>query len=768
MKGGTSEVTNTMYAEGIDYPRARREDDRVILAGKVDDGLNRGPDESLLLDPPREVPDPYGWMRDESRTNKEVLDHLKAENTYTEKMTGHLSELRETIYKEFLSSIQETDYTTPSPWGDYLYYSRTFEGKSYKVLCRAPKLSASGNPGSLAAEEAKKWTGKADDPILPGEVCYMDENVLAEGKDYCGIHTVVSPSHKLVAYTADFIGGETYRINIKDIETGKLQESEDASPEMDASIEWGADDSTIYYLKMDEAHRPYQVYMHTIGQPYDSDKLLFEENDDLMWVGISKTNDEKYLIIDSASKETSEVLFLDLSDPAAPVQTVSKRREKVLYEVEHRDGKWYILTNVGGTPNMRLMSCDAKAKCEDEWRDVLGSDGAKLFDGDYSRTLDDVTPFKDHMLALGREGGIPRVWIVRFGEKSAVSSFEQLTFGETAYDVGYASNNEYETDVAVVSYNSLITPLQTIQVSVNDASVRKVLKEKAVPSYDRSLYNCERTTVLSRDGQTEIPISIVYRKDIHGAATANGETLPTHLYGYGSYGACMEASFSATRLSLLDRGMVYVIAHIRGGGEMGRQWYEMPSGAKYLCKGNTFDDFVDVARHLIDSNRTEASKLSCEGRSAGGLLIGASINQAPELFRVAVLGVPFVDVVPTMIDETIPLTVVEWTEWGNPNEEKFFDCMMSYSPINNVKDGVKYPACLLTGGLHDPRVQFWEPAKFAAELRHKQSGDSGAVCLKMDMAAGHFSASDRYKYYKELAFDYCFMLDQLGLSSKAR
>jgi len=327
------------------------------------------------------------------------------------------------------------------------------------------------------------------------------------------------------------------------------------------------------------------------------------------------------------------------------------------------------------------------------------------------------------------------------------------------------------TDKVLVNYDSLVTPMQTIQIPLNEPNTpenRVVLKQKNVPGYDPDLYACERTTVLSRDGKTEIPVSIVYRKDTL-AGKSPGQPVPTHLYGYGSYGACIEADFRMTRLPLLNRGIVYVIAHIRGGGEMGRQWYEEPNGAKYLCKKNTFYDFVDVADWLVkDTGKgiTNPEMLSCEGRSAGGLLIGTSINMAPELFRVAILGVPFVDVACTMVDSTIPLTVVEWEEWGNPNEEKYKDYILSYSPMENVKKGAVYPACLLTGGLHDPRVQYWEPSKFAAELRHNQSSESGPVCLKMDMTAGHFSASDRYKYLKELSFDYAFLLDQLGLAKE--
>jgi len=302
----------------------------------------------------------------------------------------------------------------------------------------------------------------------------------------------------------------------------------------------------------------------------------------------------------------------------------------------------------------------------------------------------------------------------------------------------------------------------------NNKKARIVLKARHVPGYSKADYDCERITVTSRDGDTEIPVSIVYRRDVMDQHLRSGksERLPVHLIGYGSYGASSEADFSATRLTLLNRGIVFAVAHVRGGSEMGRQWYEEPNGAKFLCKENSFNDFVDVAKWLTEVKKiTTPQQLSIEGRSAGGLLIGASINQAPEQFSVAILGVPFVDVVCTMVDSSIPLTTGEWEEWGNPNEELYFSYMLNYSPMNNVKDGAKYPSCLLTGGLHDPRVQFWEPAKFAAELRHKQDTEaSGPVCLKMDMTAGHFSASDRYKYLKELSFEYAFLLDQLGLS----
>jgi oligopeptidase B len=435
----------------------------------------------------------------------------------------------------------------------------------------------------------------------------------------------------------------------------------------------------------------------------------------------------------------------------------------VLYEVEHREGKFYIATNDGGLMNFKLCVVDAKPDCHNEWQPVTDSSGNVIFDGGADRCLEDITPFSNNLVCVGREGGIPRIWNISFNDKTGhvVTTCERFEFDEEAYDVCGTGNLEYDSDHYVVAYDSLVTPPSSIRVNLADQSVRQVVKQTNIPNYDASLYETTRGTVLSRDGVTQIPISTVYRKDLKKNV---GEAQHLHLYGYGSYGACMEAYFSTSRLPLLNRGIVYVIAHVRGGGEMGRQWYEEPHGAKYLCKKNTFHDFVDCARNLIDSGATSPDKLSCEGRSAGGLLIGGSVNQAPELFKAAIFGVPFVDVVPTMADHTIPLTVVEWEEWGNPNETEFFQYMLDYSPINNVLPGGKYPSCLLTGGLHDPRVQYWEPAKLAAEMRHHSGEGSGRICLKIDMEAGHFSASDRYKYKRELSFDWAFILMEVGLA----
>jgi oligopeptidase B len=775
----TATATRTsqrLLAMSATPPVPRREEDRVLYAGVAPSGWDTSvPRQSrdskeALLDPPVAVNDPYGWMRNDKRDNQEVLDHLKAENEYTQTSIQHLESLQKTLYNEFLSSIQETDYTTPRPRGDFWYYTRTFEGKSYKQHCRAPKTSDSFQI---------QWDGSKESPIMPGEEAYLDVNVLGKDKPYCSLGAMKpSPSQKFLAYTVDFKGDEIYQVYVRNLETGKdvplktinNDNDDDAAAaallETSGNLVWGNDDSTLFYMTMDANHRPDKLFQRQNWQSSSAAKeiLLKEEPDDMYWSHVYKSLDGKYVFFETASKETSEVWFLPLEEEEKggggeeEMQCVAPRRNKVLYEVEHGHGNWYIWTNVDGTPNMKLMQAAAKANCAEDWELVVDANDKPIFDGSLEKALESVTVLDSHVVVEGRQDGIPRVWIYDPPQKI----LQRLEFEEPAHDVGLSTHYEFKTTKIAVGYDSLVTPPQTIEISLEGPqNERTVLKEKNVPGYSKDLYGCDRQTVLSRDGSTDIPISIVYRKDVMEKAKA-GEKVPIHLYGYGSYGSCCEADFDSTRLPLLERGMIYVIAHIRGGGEMGRQWYEEPNGAKFLCKKNTFNDFVDIARFLVNEWTTPAL-LSCEGRSAGGMLIGSSINQAPELFRCAILGVPFVDVVGTMMDASIPLTAAEWVEWGNPNEEKYFQYMMDYNPMTNVENGVKYPSCWLTGGLHDPRVAFWEPAKFAATLRNANPDGDNIICLKMDMSAGHFSASDRYKYLKELAIDYSFLLDQLGL-----
>ncbi|KAL7472593.1 hypothetical protein ACHAXS_013579 [Conticribra weissflogii] len=823
-----------------------------------------------LLSPPRPIPDPYGWLRDDSRTNQDVLDHLRAENDYGKRMTAHLENLRGELYEEMKSNIKETDYTTPVAKGNYWYYFKMQEGVSYPVYCRAPrKAGEMFHPPIREDWDEDVATTNQLSPLLEGEEIYLDVPALARDKPYLSVGTIsISPNQEYLGYTVDLTGGETCQLSVKHISSGKEwvlydvnginvgkniggkakettevtgreeisnEENEEKTTttpllECDGSVVWNDQNTAVFFVTMDEAHRPYRVYRRQVFNVDGSyilpeqqkDELLLEEKDELFNMRIAKTFDGRYLIVRSSSKESSEVHYLKLQSGSESKEgneaiesqliCIAKRRPKVLYRATHCQGYWLIQTNYGGTPNLRLMALPVGNEQNDEdWQNVLlkSADGNNrpVFDGGDKRSLDGVTVFSPDSsidgtkapdykpmafgVATGREEGLPRIWIMEFDEDDTmtgknsplvVTKITRLDFDESACDVGLGPNRDPTLPYVVVSYDSLVTPPSNIAVplaSPVDLNIRRVLKQKVVPGYDKDLYACERTFVKSRDGKTDIPVSLVYRQDVL-EKRKHGESIPTHLYGYGSYGASIEASFRATRLPLLNRGMVYVIAHVRGGGENGRPWYEEPMGAKYLCKKNTFNDFVDVARWLTgeeDENQdtltlarpsigkgiTSSRKLSCEGRSAGGLLIGASMNQSPELFQVAILGVPFVDVACTMVDATIPLTVAEWEEWGNPNEEKYHDFILSYCPMNNVKYGARYPSCLLTGGLYDPRVQYWEPAKFAAELRHTSSEDSGPIVLKMDMEAGHFSASDRYKYLKDLAFDYAYLFDQLGI-----
>jgi oligopeptidase B len=649
-------------------PTARREEDRFVLAGVLPDDhplkskLIRQAESSTipLLDPPRKIPDPYGWLRDDDRTNEEVLDHLKKENAYTEAMTSQLSSFRDKLYQELVSCIQETDYTTPAnKESKYWYYTRTNKGESYTLYCRAPYM---GDDISI------NWDGTKEAPVLPGEEVYLNVNELAKDKSYCSVSSVsVSKSQKLLAYGADYTGDEIYSLYVKNLETGEIVDH-DESIECSGRVVWGSDENTVFYVKMDEAHRPYQVYRRLLDGS-KSDELLFQQDDDLFWTSIHRSSDDKYLLIDTSSSETTEVYYLDLTDVNSKLECVAKRRKKVLYDVDHWNGHWIITSNVDGTPNMRLMVCKV-GQDESHWKDMTimeNENEVKLFDGGYEYSLSHVESFEKYLVAAGRYQGIPRIWVLEMDddkETFAMNKSTMLIFDEDAYDVNVGMNYNFNSDKLVVMYDSLTTPLQSMEICMNDPNnkeTRRVLKAKHVPGYNKADFDCQRTFVTSRDGKTEIPVSIVYRRDTMDEHESTGKPVAVHLNGYGSYGASSEADFSINRLPLLNRGMVCVVAHVRGGGEMGRQWYEEPNGAKYLCKENTFNDFVDVAKWLLEEKKlTTPAQLSIEGRSAGGLLIGASINQAPEMFGVAILGVPFVDVVATMTDSSIPLTCGEW------------------------------------------------------------------------------------------------------------
>lgn len=653
--------------------------------------------------------------------------------------------------------------------------------------------------------------------MLPKEVVYLDIPLLAHNKTYLDTATIaLSPDQEYLAYTLDESGGEIYQLYVKHIESNMVwtiynTAETDKALVCDGSVVWNDTNDILFYVTQDNTKRSHKLYSrrifnstgHWIDVNHQVDILLLEEEDGSFNLRITKTFDGRYLLVRLSSKESSEVHYLDLqSDDVREGEEMSrtanhnlvciaKRAHKVLYRVSHCQGYWLVQTNIGGLPNLCLKACRVGKDGMENWKGV----DIPVFSGEHECSLDGVTVFHPtteeatdpnnsplaYAIITGREDGMPRVWILELNDIAnddigtlTVTSMTRLEFDEDAYDVGIGGVRDPCLPYVVISYDSLITPPSHIAVPLSrpvDLSVRKVLKVKNVPGYSKDMYAYERTTVKSRDGKTEIPVSLLYHGDV--LTDRSGTIHPVHLYGYGSYGASMEASFRSTRLPLLKRGFVYVLAHVRGGGELGRPWYD---DAKFLTKKNSFNDFIDVALWLVDDlihandtvdstvgrGVTHPSKLSCEGQSAGGLLVGASLNQRPDLFRAAILGVPFVDVTCTMIDSTTPLTVAEWSEWGNPNDEKYFDYIASYSPINNIKDGSVYPTCLITGGLNDPRVAYWEPAKYCAELRHKISDESGPVLLKMNMDSGHSSGSDRYKYFRDFAFDYAFLLDALS------
>lgn len=687
----------------------------MVPFGKIC-GQNRGPNP---MDPPIYLEDPYHYVRDESRGNKEILDHLRAENAYTESKLQHLKPLQTKIYEEILSHVQETDEDYPYPHGPYLYYYRTVKGSSYSIYCRKPR------------------SGSGQEEIL------LDQNELARGKEYTVVRNIkISPDHKFLAYLVDFTGNEVYTGQIKDLSTGQLLP--DRLEKID-SLSWGTTSSVLFYSTTDETLRSDKVWRYNIGQMEAGKQNIYSDDDALYTVSFCKSRSSKYLFIESVSKETSECSILSLEQADGKPQVVEKRKEGLMYTVTHQDQYLYIVTNKDQATNYKLMRTSVSQLSQDHWQDV--------FPYDENVKLEYVDSFKNFFVLCGRQHGLTQLWIVKheldLASHGTKYKRQRITFTEPIYTVSSSVNREYDAAKYRFTYSSMTTPETTYDYDV-ESNEHMLLKERFVPNYDRLLYKSERIIAKASDG-VEVPISVLYRKDMR-----TGDRQPLHLYGYGSYEISIDPEFSASLLPLLDRGIIYAIAHVRGGGEMGRSWY---NDGKFLHKRNTFTDFITCAETLVKIGMTSSSKMSCEGRSAGGLLIGAVLNMRPDIFTAALAGVPFVDVMNTMSDPTIPLTVQEWQEWGNPNETKYFDYMRSYSPYDNIK-AQAYPNIIITSGLYDPRVMYWEPTKYVTKLRALKS-DHNEVFLKMDLESGHFSASDRYRAIKERAFEYAFILEQL-------
>ena len=658
--------------------------------------------------------DDYYWLRE--KQTPDVIDYLEAENEYTEACLAHTKELQETLYEEMVGRIKETDQSAPERIGDYFYYTRTVKGLEYPIYCR--------KRGSLEADEE----------------ALLDLNELAEGHDYLALGVFrVSPDHRLLAYSLDTSGAEEYVITFKDLQSGELLP--DQIHNTSYSAEWANDNRTLYYTTMDEAKRDDKVWRHRLGQDPEQDELLHHEADELFRVYVSRTKDRRYLLLLARSLETSEVHFLDANADGGDFTLIEPRQTGVRYYIEHRDGRFYIITNADDAPNYKMMTAPVSDPARANWEPFI--------EHRPDVQIDDMDMFADHLVVYERENGLRTIRV----QALQADQVTYVSFPEPVYTYSENRNPEFDTELLRFTYQSLTTPESVFDFNM-ETGQRELIKQKEVKNYNPDLYRTERIFATAEDG-VEIPISLVYKK----ADFDPDRPMPCLLYGYGSYGFSMDPYFNSNRISLLDRGMIFAIAHIRGGQEMGRRWYDQ---GKFLNKRNTFSDFIVCARHLIDAGYTDSDRLAIMGRSAGGLLIGAVLNMAPELFHAAVAGVPFVDVVTTMLDESIPLTVGEFEEWGNPKDPEYYRYMLSYSPYDNV-EAREYPHLLVTAGLNDPRVQYWEPAKWVAKLRRVKKGDN-RLLLKTEMGAGHRGPSGRYEYLHDMALDYAFILDALGLA----
>ena len=655
--------------------------------------------------------DNYYWMRE--KTNQEVIDYLEAENEYTKKVLAHTEGLQKTLFEEMKGRIQETDEEAPYPDGDYFYYSRTVEGQQYSIYCR--------KKGGLDSEE---------------EVI-LDLNAFEKEHEYIKLGVFrMSPDHKILAYSLDFSGGEDFHVFFKNLETGEILP--DCLTNTIYSGEWGNNNQTYFYTIQNDAKRSYRVYRHILGQSQAKDEMLFEEKDELFRVFLGKTRDDEFIILRTWSIETTEVRLLDANQPDGDFFTLSHREAGLRYSIDHRSGQLFILTNQGGAKNNKIVTADIKNPNREHWEEMVAHD-PDVF-------LSAIDVFENHLVIYKRENGIQGITVIDLRNQES----HDIHFPEDAYTYIDAPNHVFETNLVRFTYMSMTTPDSVFDYNMDTREMILRKRKPVLGGFDPADYKTERIFATAEDGQS-IPISLVYRQGIK----KDGSN-PCLLYGYGSYGYSMEPSFSSNIVSFLDRGFIFAIPHIRGGQEMGRAWYE---DGKFLNKKNTFTDFIACGRHLIKQQYTSQNKMAIMGASAGGLLIGAVLNMAPDLCHAAVAGVPFVDVVTTMLDESIPLTVVEFEEWGNPKEKDYYDYMLSYSPYDNV-EAKDYPHILVTAGLNDPRVQYWEPAKWVARLRVTKT-DQNRLVLKTEMGSGHHGASGRYDYLKEIAFRYAFIIDTI-------
>jgi len=654
--------------------------------------------------------DNYFWLRE--RDNPEVRAYLEAENAWTAEQMRDTEPLQEELYREIVGRIQETDASAPVRLGGWLYYSRTVAGRQYRIYCRRRDAEDS-------AEE-----------IL------LDANAAAAGCSYFQLGVFApSPDHKLLAYSIDTEGDEDFTVFFKNLESGELLS--DRIVNTYYSLEWASDARTVFYNVLDPARRPYKVFRHTLGSA-QPDVEVHHETDERFEVDVDRTRDRAFLLLNIHSHATSEVRALRADQPGGEFAPIVERVQGVEMDVAHHAGRWYIRTS-DGAPNFRLVSAPVGNASKENWREEIPARE--------DATLEAVDAFAGFLVVSERFDALPHVRVRDF----AAGEEHYVQLPEPVYTVEAEPGGEYATPLLRLTYSSLTTPETAYDYDMGARTLTVIKRDAVLGGFNRENYVTERIQAVSADG-TRIPVSLLYRKGL-----ARDGSHPALLYGYGSYGISIDASFSSVRFSLVDRGFVYAIAHIRGGGDCGKSWHE---AGRMATKTNTFHDFIAAAEALIDADYTTAKKLAIMGGSAGGLLIGATLNLRPDLFGAAIAKVPFVDVLSTMSDATLPLTVGEYEEWGNPEQTEAYRRIRAYSPYDNVR-AAEYPNLLVTAGLNDPRVSYWEPAKWVAKLRASNT-NSSLILLKTNMGAGHFGASGRYERYRETALDYAFLLKTIG------
>ena len=684
--------------------------------------------------------DEYAWLQD--KTDPAVIAHLDAENEYTAATAQRLQPLRDLLFEEMRGRILETDLSVPTVKGPYAYFSRTEEGSQYAIHCRRPATTA--------------YENDAPDEEL------LDENVLAGGAEFFALGTFeVSPDHRLLAYAIDTAGDEIYELRVRDLTTG--QDLGDVIAETAAGVAWSADASTLIYTVLDDAMRPWQLYRHSLGTDSVSDVLMLQEDDERFYVGVSVSTTDELIVVTIGSQVTTEVHVVRSDDPTGALRCVAARRQDIEYSVDHHravDGseRLFIITNDDAL-EFRLCIAPVASTSPADWAAAAPEWDPNRRVNSFSPRpkLDAIDVFRSHLVLYERADGLEHIRIIELADDGTLGQTRTLTHDDAVYSVWGIGNAEFNSPSLRFGYTSLTTPTTIYDEDLRSGRRTMRKRQPVLGSFDPADYVSSREWAVAPDG-ARIPISIVRHHD-----TPTDGTAPGLLYGYGSYEISIDPTFSSLRLSLLDRGMVFAIAHIRGGGEMGRQWY---LDGKFLKKRNTFTDFIACAEHLIASSVVAPDRLVARGGSAGGLLMGAVTNLRPDLFAGVVAEVPFVDVVNTMLDETLPLTAIEWEEWGNPADPDYYAYMQSYAPYENVTSAA-YPPMLVTAGLNDPRVSYWEPAKWVQRLRANTTSRND-VLLKTEMGAGHGGPSGRYDAWRDEAFVQAFLLDSSGCTNDSR